>query len=173
MWFPALLLVLVKNFIVVNRHHQQGKSYKTTFKLGLAYKFRGSDRYHQGRNRQQPGRHGKGGAQKSVASSKAANRTLTSRQVEWGSQIPYPQWHTYSNNATPTPTGPLLKVPLTRLNRYKPSHFYLVSFLLNSTYSCVCRTDTQLGLLWQIQDLGLLIQILTFGMRRLIFLKVR
>jgi hypothetical protein len=70
--------------------------------LGLAYRFRGSVHYHQGRN---------------VVTSrqawcwrswefyifiwiKAASRILAFRQLGWRSQSPCPQWHTYSNEAT-------------------------------------------------------------------------
>jgi hypothetical protein len=34
----------------MNRHHDQGNSYKDNILLGLAYKFRGSVQYHQGGN---------------------------------------------------------------------------------------------------------------------------
>ena len=34
----------------MNRHQDQGNSYKDNIELGLAYRFRGSFRYHQGRN---------------------------------------------------------------------------------------------------------------------------
>jgi hypothetical protein len=30
---------------------------------------------------------------------KASSRILASRQLRWGSQSPWPQWHTYSNKA--------------------------------------------------------------------------
>ena len=33
---------------------------------------------------------------------KATSRILTSRQLGWGSYSPHPQWHTYSNRATPS-----------------------------------------------------------------------
>jgi len=36
-------------FIAVNRHHDQGNSYKN-IQLELAYRFRGSIHYHQGRS---------------------------------------------------------------------------------------------------------------------------
>ena len=32
----------------MNRHHDQGKSYKDNIELGLSYRFRGSVQYHQG-----------------------------------------------------------------------------------------------------------------------------
>jgi hypothetical protein len=49
---------------------------------------------------QHPARHGAGGAESSISLSES--RILASRQLEWRSQSPYPQWHTKSNKATPS-----------------------------------------------------------------------
>jgi hypothetical protein len=35
-------------FTAVNRHYDQGKSYKDSIQMGLAYRVRGSVHYHQG-----------------------------------------------------------------------------------------------------------------------------
>ena len=59
---------------------------------------------------------------------KAASRILASRQLGWGSKSPHPQWHTYSEKATPTWTGlHLLIVQLPGLSIYKPSQCPLSS----------------------------------------------
>ena len=42
-------LVLVRVSIAVNRHHDQGNSYKEQHLIGAAYTFRGSVHYHHGR----------------------------------------------------------------------------------------------------------------------------
>jgi hypothetical protein len=51
---------------------------------------------------QHPGRCGAGGARVLHLHLKAARRILASRQLGWGPLSPCPQWHTYSNRATPS-----------------------------------------------------------------------
>jgi hypothetical protein len=109
----------------VNRHHSQGNSYKDNISLGLAYRFRGSIHYHQG-------------------GSMAASRQAWCRRswgfiifiwrllaeycllkLKWVSCFPHPQWHTYSNRATPSYSalfGPSL---------YKPSQITSLSMNMN------------------------------------------
>jgi hypothetical protein len=121
--------------------------------LGLAYRFRGSGHYHQGR---------------SMTASRQAwhrqswefyvfiQRLLVEDWLRVRVLSPHPQWHTYSSQVTPIPTRPHLQmVPLhgPRIYKPSPSHLWETSEVWPdsarsmdshglSESSCLCRKKT-------------------------------
>jgi hypothetical protein len=63
---------LSQGFTAVNRHHDQGKSYKGQHLIELAYRFRGSVHHHQGESRAASRQDGAGGAESSASSSEGS-----------------------------------------------------------------------------------------------------
>jgi len=69
--------------------------------LKLVYRFRGSVHYHQGGNTAESRQIWCRRSWEFNLHLKVASRRLTSGQLGLGYQSPYPQWHTYSDKATP------------------------------------------------------------------------
>jgi hypothetical protein len=116
--------------MTVNRHHDPGKSSKRQHLIGAGLQVQRFSPISSG--------WGHGSIQADTVQEelkdsqhhlKATRGSLACRQLGWGYYSPYPQWHTYTNKATPTLTGPhLLIVPLPGLRIYKPPHweFYIL-----------------------------------------------
>jgi hypothetical protein len=73
---------------------------------------------------QYPGRHGAGGAESSMSSSKGCQWKTDFQATRVKILYPHPQWHTHSNQVTPIPTRPHLQmVPCPGTRIYEPSHW--------------------------------------------------
>ena len=122
----VLLVVLVRVSIAMKRHHDQGNSYKGQHLIGAGFQFQ---RFYTLLSWQKAwhhlGRHDAGeGAESSTSWSEGSRERVwllcTGQSLSTRSpQSPPTQWHTSSNQATPTPTR--LHLPIVPLP--KPSIF--------------------------------------------------
>ena len=109
----------------MNSHHHQFKSYKGQCLIGTYLKVQ---RFSPLSSRWEHGNIQAGMEQEELGVLYLHLKAASTRQLWWRSLRPHPQWHAYSNKATPTSTGPhLLIVPFPGPSIYKTITSHILS----------------------------------------------